>query len=309
VDAVEFVEFPLDTTVVAPVIYREWTQKGPTHWDYVDQSHRTTPKGVRVSREAARELGQLLYRYSEFIGEPGRYCRADVLVTPDALMVLEVNMAYVDGWGTALNLSRAAGIQVWPPVFADCFTLDKPAYQPELELLMREIGGNRRICEDHRRCEGGICVYGARNPAIDNKLHLARFAPSWHGELVQIPRFYTAESGTSWEDVPQDVYLKYVDKFGPEATAARFSVRRGKPSGKARSLRRSYEQNLMIAQTQVSSLGAGGQPISPIGSAKPVPGLQLVVMAANLHDMAGYVQYAYGDIITDDSQHGPLQLG
>ena len=308
-NSVEFAEFPLDTTKVAPVIYREWTKLGPTHWDYVDQRHRVTPKGVIVSREATRELEQLLFRYTEFIGEPGRYCRADVLVTPDSLAVLEVNMAYVDGWGTALNLSRAAGIQVWQPPFANCFTLDKPAYLPELELLLRELGGDRHIDDNHRQCRGGVCVYGQRNPEIDDKRLLARFAPNWHGELVTIPTFYMAETGTSWIDIPQDVYLKYVDKFGTEAMSARFSVRRGKPSGKARSLRASYEQGRMIAQARVHSLGMGGQTASPFGSDQPNPGLQLVVLAVDRDYLVGYAQYAHGDIITDNSLHGPLALG
>lgn len=309
-DVVEFVEFPLNTTVVAPVIYREWKKLGPTSSGYVDQPHRVTPQGVRISREAARELGQLLYNYSRFIDEPGRYCRADVLVTPNALMVLEVNMAYIDGWGTALNLSRAAGIKVWPPSFARCFLLDAPAYQPELELLLQELGGKHRICQQHDTCDGPACAYGLRNPAIDNKRHLARFAPYWHGELVKIPTFYTEESGTSWADVPTDVYLKFTDKFGPYAQAARVSVLRGKPGGKARFLRHAYEQGGLIAQARVEALGRGGKPYAAPGAAEePNPGLQLVVMAAGPHELMGYVQYAFGDIITDDSVHGPLQLG
>lgn len=127
--AVEFKEFKLEPNVqLAPVIYR-------------DTPHRTTPFGAVVRSDAASEMLEFIQQYASFIGA-GRnpYFRLDVYVAGGKLWVLEVNAAFVDGWGIALNLSRAVGRTIsqneltFPRCFAMHGSLD---YLPEMELLNR----------------------------------------------------------------------------------------------------------------------------------------------------------------------------
>ncbi len=310
---VVFRDFPLDRNVVARIIYK-------------DRPHWVTPAGVQILPHTVTELQRFVNDYTAFLRTSTvGFFRIDAHVTYDSIAILEVNAAFVDGWGTALNLARAAGIKRpnLTHMFPEHFTLDDLAYLPELHLLITELNGEHLICRDSDCDRHTHYVYGRRNNAqgntfvlphrgveFDDKRHLARFADTWQSKTVHIPTFYTYEGGVAWQDVPDDVYLKFAVKDGPNAQRARFSVLRGKPSGKARFLRSCYEHGELIAQARVDGAGLGGQPYKAVSedSSSGNPRLQLVILAHGTA-LVGYVQYAYGNIITDDSLHGPLAFG
>ncbi len=298
---VQFREFDFDPSVkVAPVIYQ-------------DQPHRVTPTGATISPGMGAELLEFIQQYAGSIGAGlNPYFRLDVYIRDDKLWVLEVNTAFVDGWGVALNLSRAAKAPVGIDelFFPRCFGMESSDYRPELELLIEElrIAGRTRhhICTPWSRpdCRGPVYVYGRDDSALhwpengwtlDNKLNLAWFSELWEGELVMTPKTYSATS--DWADVPDNVFLKFVDKGSPEAIRAGFSVMPGKPAGKAPFIRRCYNAGDLIAQERV------------YGMRLPVEGrerqVQLVVLS-NAQMLTGYVQYGAGIIVNDNSIHGPL---
>jgi hypothetical protein len=246
--------------------------------------------------------------------------RLDVYPDEDKLAVLEVNTAFVDGWGTALNLNRATGeVLDTTGVFPDRFGLMEERYRPELALLLGELAvrGQRGTSleewseQEEAAQETPIYVYGRRQDEtplvlprdglkLDNKLILACFSPYWEGDFVEIPETFAQGTGTPWDEVPADVYLKFIDKSSPEAARARASVIRGKPSGKAPFLRRAYTDDKLIAQRivpqYIEETGEMGQRAA-----------QLVVLAKG-DFLTGYVQYGLGTLINDDSIHGPLRF-
>jgi hypothetical protein len=251
--------------------------------------------------------------YGEFTGKPGMTSRTDLLPVRDPrdgrvkLAVVEIGRSFPDGWGAALNLSRAAGIDIKPtPDFPGRFVLQDEAYRAELELLIAELGSGR-IIADSEPVEGGSAfVYGYTDPELDDKRILAEFARGWSGGPVVIPQFYTPED-TAWADIPEGVYLKFVDKQGPEAQRARFSVLRGKPEGKARFLRQCYEAGKLIAQQEIEGIGMKGEPYMPAGQEGENPRAQVILLSQGA-PITGYVQYSDKAIINDDSVRGPLQV-
>ncbi len=311
-----FRTFPLDRSQVAASICNEYVQTGVTGWEYVPLRHRFAADGISLDGPTVRQLRQFTNAYATFMGAPDDYYRLDLYITPDSLAVLEVNADFVDGWGTALNIARAAGIEttVASRHFPSCFVLANYAYRPELELLLAELGGTRHhICAQPKpTCSDPLYLYGRALPpqhahrsrygssAYDDKHRLAEFATSWSGDLVRIPQIYTSAS-TAWGDIPNDAFLKFAQKSGPQSEAARFSVRYGKPLGKAKFLQACWRDGSLIAQANVDGLGRYGQPA--VGVLNPCA--QLVVLAHRGH-LAGYVQYDVRRIITDDSVHAPL---
>ncbi len=297
---IKWVNFELDKSVVAPVIYGTCR-------------HETTGRGVELSSEIATELRRFLAGFNASLGviyPP--YYRIDAYFDQWSVNILELNASFVDGWGTALNLARAAGIQVpggkllFPEKFA---TLDE-VYKPELELFVRELGylGHRHVVSDvASNADSPVYVYGRigtkENPntlphdglRLDNKFNLAEFSHEWKGEIVRIPRHYTNRS-TEWRSVPSEVVLKFADKNGPECRAARQSVIIGKPAGKAAFIRKCYECGSIVAQDLVHPAQRDGE------------NCQLVIMAIGDEPITGYVQYSHKKIINDNSVHGPLVL-
>lgn len=173
------------------------------------------------------------------------------------------------------------------------------------------MGSNdHHICEFpvriNHECHGPIYVYGRLNGSpevwpenglvLDNKLNLARFSSHWRGELIATPPTYTFED-TDWAEVPEDVFLKFVDKSGPESVRAGFSVKPRKPRGKSPFLRRCYNEGSLIAQQRIDGV--------KIQMDSHVRRAQLVALS-NAKMITGYVQYGFGDIINDNSLHGPL---
>jgi len=313
VEQVRFVRFPLDEAVVAPTIYRRRERTGPVGYEYVDQPNIVTAEGVVLEEQVTSELDRLLAGYGEFTGRPGITSRTDLLPVRGPqdgrvrLAVIEIGRSFPDGWGAALNLSRAAGIVVEPaPDFPERFVLRDEAYRPELELLVAELGGGRSIATGDEAPGEGAFVYGYTDPTLDDKRLLAEFARDWSGDWVIVPQFYSAED-TAWADIPPDVYLKFVDKQGPEAQRARFSVLRGKPEGKARFLRQCYEAGTLIVQREAEGIGMNGDPYIPAGEPCENPRAQVILLSQGA-PITGYVQYSDKAIINDDSVRGPLQV-
>ncbi len=312
-----FRQFPTVPGVeVAPVVYR--TEQGGL-------PHRTTDQGLVIGAEASRELRTFVQAYAGMMraSEP-QFWRLDVYPYEDRLVVLEVNAAFVDGWGVALNLARAAGIEVaagqigFPRSFGVSGAMGWHCL-PELELLVSELSarglGQHKIDSfDGQTGSGPTYVYG-RQPdpqkwpgrvwpidgrSRDNKLHLARFSRAWRSRLVTTPECFTA-ADTAWQDVPAAVYLKVADKDDREVLQrVKFSVRAGKPSGKAPFLRQCYNASRLIGQLAVPPRSVtlnGWEQFA-----------QLVVLT-NGQVITGYVQYSgQSNIINDNSVHGPAQF-
>lgn len=275
--------------------------------------HQVTNLGVGISAEATAELRRFMREYATFLGADKPFFRLDVYMAGRKLWVLEVNTAFVDGWGTALNLSRAAGLPVATDLlwFPKHFCLLDEAYRPELELLVSELGvagkENHHICEDWKTVAKNEDVYAygrtqghniwpKRGVELDNKMNLQRFRVRWHSELIAIPRMFTP-SDTVWADVPSTAFLKFTDKSGSESQRARFSVKAGKPAGSSPFLKRCYNDGTLIAQERID-----GRKTWLNGHDRQI---QLVVLG-NTHMLTGYVQYGLGSIVNDNSIHGPL---
>lgn len=298
--------FDMDRSIVASSIY-------------AGAAHRTTERGVSLSSPIVEELRRLLRAYNKFLRVREPYYRIDAYFDEGTLSVLEINAAFVDGWGTALNLSRASNIPIESSKlrFPFNFATVEQAYLPELELFVRELerhrGERADICNlrDWAWADDEIYVYG-RVPhdetlnvlpreglRLDDKRNLARFEQERMAGLnekrVRIPRHYMS-SCTPWEAVPSDVVLKFWDKDGPEARQARQSVIIGKPQGKAKFLSGCYEQGSLIAQTFVRPSAYDGD------------NMQLVILVVGDEPVTGYVQYSTKKIINDNSVHGPLAL-
>ena len=309
---IEFNEFTLNPGVaIAPVIYQ-------------GARHQVTPWGATVGPDIAGELQRFVQEYAWHVGAHQPFFRIDVYPSGSHLAILEVNTCFVDGWGTAANLSRATGIPV--PLerigFPRCLGWHgSNVYLPELELLVSELairGANDyHICKyDNRRpgCHGEPCylygriagpnVWPLNGLTLDNKSYLATFGHRWSSQHVIVPAHYTS-ADTPWDGIPADAVLKLTDKSDPATAIVRWSVRLGKPQGKAKFLRQLYAEGRLIAQARVTGLK------------RSVPDFpyerytQLVVLAGGDSQsgnalLAGYVQYAAWHIVTDDSVHGPL---
>lgn len=304
--SVKFLRVDLDPRVnIATCIYRK-------------KPHETTNLSGIASSSATAEMLRFVRDYANFIDAGDQpFFRLDVQVANGQLVVLEVNAAFVDGWGTAFNLSRAAGMKLDMAQigFPTCFGLEETAYLPELNLLIRELDPNNvtplHVCPDWRNCPDSrrSYVYGRVSDvspdilpynglAFDDKRHLVRFSQGWHSDLVTTPQHYTV-ADTPWTDVPREVYLKFADKSSPECLRTGFSVQRGRPDSKGGKLRSRYNEGKLIAQACVY-----GERVDPNRNGHPLTA-QLVVLT-NGEMLCGYTQYAGGEIINDNSIHGPL---
>lgn len=307
-----FTRFALDPRLIAPVIYR-------------DQPHQVTPAGLVITQAACRELRTFIQAHAGLMKAKSPYFwRIDIYPHPDRLVVLEVNGHFVDGWGTALNLSRSAGIEVdaasigFPPHFVTVGSAGQDCL-PELELLIQELRarGLKRHHLTHINYAMAkadpMYVYGRAfaddwpsnvwpldGAFRDDKSHLARLSRSWMGRLVTTPDNYTV-GDIPWDDVPQDVFLKFTRKDSILLHRAGFSVQYGKPRGKAPALRGWYNSGQLIAQAAVEPVVVDFDGL--------MQNAQLVVLT-NGQVLTGYVQYSHRQVINDNSIHGPaLFLG
>lgn len=300
---IQFEDFDLRHEIIAPVIYGT-------------SPHHVTGRGVVVSRNVRTELQALLAAFSRANGaERLPYYRVDAYFDENTLWVLEINAAFVDGWGTALNLSRASGVSIveWTKLqfFPRSFATTDPRYLPELQLMVDELKsmgmcGHRIVPWSFDQTESTY-VYGragtkeAPNTVpydglrLDDKLNLGLFSRSWSGRCVKIPTHYF-EPADTWDEIPTNAILKFCDKGSDESRRARASVFIGKPSGKASFLKGCYREKKMLAQSRVEPSQDGGM------------NCQLVILAIGDTPITGYVQYSDKEIINDDSVHGPLVI-
>ena len=129
---IQFHDFPMDRSQVAPCIYK-------------NLSHQTTNTGIVLNHTIIKELRRFLLEYLQSLAKTFSsyhfYCRIDAYFDENSITILEVNTAFVDGWGTALNLSRTCGIKINPDLlfFPKFFSYCSCDYLPELQLLVDEL--------------------------------------------------------------------------------------------------------------------------------------------------------------------------
>jgi hypothetical protein len=98
------------------------------------------------------------------------------------------------------------------------------------------------------------------------------------------------------EEVPKEVVLKFCDKNSSECERARQSVLFGKPSGKAPFIKRCYNAETLLGQEVIQPTRENDR------------SCQLIIFAIGDEPITGYVQYGWGQIINDNSVHGPLRI-
>jgi hypothetical protein len=274
-----FQETMLDRAIVAPSIYGDFP-------------HLVTNLSLIVEDDIKVELGQFMREYAAFLDAQDKYFRIDLYFDADHVYVIEVNVEVADGWGVALNLQRAAGCKpceraTFPNVFP---TFPGDPRETEFRLAVNEFA--------FLGVDSSVQLLSERifDP-LDNKLHLARFADRWVGERVKVPRLYW-NGNAAWEDVPQDVYLKFADKFSPEAIRSRYSAKPRSELGKAKQMKQLFAEGSAIAQERVITA------LTPCGKQ-----VQAVVMCAGSQVVTGYIQVASAgrSVINDKGTlKGPL---
>lgn len=252
----------LDRAVVAPSIYGDFP-------------HFVTNLSLVIENKVKTELERFVREYAAFLDADDRYFRIDLYFDGDRVYVIEVNVEVADGWGVALNLLRAAGREpcekaTFPSVFP---TFPDDPRVTEFKLAVNEfaiLGATSSI---------EVLPVRTFDP-LDNKLHLARFSDMWVGERVRIPRLYW-NGNAAWEDVPEDVYLKFADKFCVEAIRSRYSAKPRSELGKAKQMKQLFAEGNAIAQERVEpSLTACGKQV------------QAVAMCSGSQVVTGYIQVA-----------------
>lgn len=304
--SVIFRDFQLNASVIAPCIY-------------ASAHHRTTTLGAVVSSSVQDELRCLLRQLLDVagVGSEGTFFRVDAY--PDAsglLNVLEVNAHFVDGWGTALNLARAAGYRVAldPTCFPRLWTSEEDVYLPELQLTHDELarygvqGGGQppRIIERREALNGAnepVYWYGrfrrfdesphirpASGDRLDDKGLLSDLSLLWEGNEVLVPMTYGCEVA-SWDELPRAVVFKPRRKYDTNSP-----VQFRSDIGRGREARQAYDEGETVAQEVLTRYLVANRPV------------QLVIMCAGTEPLTGYLQHADEGtrIINDDSEHGPL---
>src|SRR3989338_7094869 len=187
--------FSLDESVLPRSVYRD-PFKG------YEIAHKTTSWGLVLEDEVQDETGAFF----------------------DKLLILEVNVETQDGWGVALNLVRAAGVKVEIPPDADMpgeFIDYGDGHRAEFELACQELallGCKAAIKEGELNPDPwfwGI-PWSIPKHELDDKMYLARFASTWQGESVLVPKMYHRDE-VPWEEIPEDVIFKFGKKYGPES--------------------------------------------------------------------------------------------
>ena len=288
---------------------------------YDAQPHQVSPIGLRIDLKIKNELELFLSRFinSCNVSEDGVYLRTDAFFCPETglIEIIEVNAHFVDGWGIALNLQRAAGIKnlLNGTSFPPFWTTSQSIYQPELELACQELtllGHPAKPINWQSALANStdqIYWYGrfdryikhpqvvpANGPLIDDKKQLAIFSDQWQGDRVTVPECFWPEK-TSWSGLHEDIIFKFRHKNGPEVKKARFSVQFKANAGRAKFIKKCFQQDLGIAQKVIKPF------LMPDGSPT-----QLIILSVGSKILTAYMQIALPEtkIINDNSAHGPV---
>ncbi len=262
------------------------------------------------------ELQEFLTQFLASAGAPdhGVYLRVDAFFDELCLKIIEINACFVDGWGIALNLTRAANHPVYLSHvrFPTLWVVEEKLYRPEAELACDEL----RLHDQQARVirpgelkqmkkQPLVYWYGrsrdypnivpAGGPSLDNKLHLARFSRGWQGDLVHTPHCHWNEA-TPWDELPPDGVVKPCDKDRANSVQVSNISSHRLPVH----LRQLYEAGKIVVQERIEPY------LTPHGSPT-----QLIIMTAGARPIAGYLQIARPGTfcITDNSTHGPLLFG
>lgn len=288
---------------------------------YGDTPYLTTPFATTLSRTVQDEVSCLLAALLMQTGaaEMGTYFRIDAYLDPThgsgRLSILEVTTQYVDGWGIALNLSRAAGRrpQLAPVDFPRLWVLDNSRYRSEIELDVREItlatNGELapRVIDAEEyvtnelaywygwKAPEGEQILPSRGRFLEDKRHLYELAKTWQGEQVYIPSLYMIDE-TPWDALPFPVVCKNRRKnvgiYGNVALC-RSRADTGKYA------RRAYERGEAVAQVYSH----------PFLLQDRYP-TQLEILCIGIKPTTGYLLVGDPDtfVLNDRAKHGPLFL-
>lgn len=301
---IRFFNFALNKQLVAQEIFQGFV-------------HQTTKQGVIINNLITKELTNLLKEFNQFVKAPHTpYYRIDAYFDSKNLYILEINAAFVDGWGTALNLSRASGIPTANELlrFPIQFHSAEANYLPELELFIAELkycgidtslgmnwGEPTYIYGRNGHLYNSSTVFPQEGNRIDNKSNLAKFSQIWRGNSVHIPKHYYSPSYT-WEALPEEIVLKFCDKDSTECKKAGRSVYFGKSHKKSSYLLRCFTEGSLIGQELIT-------PKNRILDDCDTPfNCQLIILAIGSDPLTGYTQYSPNKIINDNSIHGPLWI-
>ncbi len=291
---------------------------------YDDRQYCVSEWGLVVSQVVQEELREFLEKFLSFCGRSaqGVYLRIDAFLDPSTefLKVIEINARFVDGWGTALNLNRAAG---YPVDLGHCqFPLfwhlpeDSECYRQEFNLLRRELGlAGFRIREVNRASLGKgkeVYYYGRDYPdrnnqtlvvpawgyELDDKLKLAEFSWQWEGKLVKVPAYYSSPEW-SWDEISrEEIVFKFTEKYSADHCRAGASVlyARNITSRNEKFLQSCYGRRTLIAQELTAGLEINGR-VS-----------QAVILTCGTFPATGYLLLAplSTKSINDSFEHGPL---
>jgi hypothetical protein len=306
-DTVNLVKTTLDCSLLSKTIF-------------VGTTYHTTNTGLEIPKVVKDELERFLKLYLEMSGikeTEGVFFRVDLYPDEEdgVFWIIEVNALFVDGWGIALNFTRATGqtIKIEDGLFPKVWTTEDPLYVPELELACQELTlatGQKHEFEPASSCRHNQHLaywYGrsrlrenlwpTNGELLDDKILLCRMATRWNGRCINIPESFSSETG-GWDHLPDRQNLVF--KLRRKWTNPRMSVQFGDQIGKGKFWRKLWCEDEAIAQTRIKQTAtADNQPV------------QAIVLTAGSRVIAGYIQLAQPGtrIINDNSVHGPIIFG
>jgi len=247
---------------------------------YDEMPHLVESVGLTLPADIVAELQRFMSEFATFtrIRDLSEKCfRLDLYFDGTTVFLIEINVEVADGWGVSLNLLRAADKTLRPKVVG-LFPIIIPTFPGDLRATEFNLA-----CSEFLRY--GHLTEVVLNPSrvhdeLDNKKYLTRFAQVWKGGLVKVPKTYSVEV-CPWENVPEDVYLKFTDKFCPEATKARYSAKPRRELGRAKQMRGLYLEGRAIAQERI-------EPYRLPDNRQ----VQAVVMFLGVIPVTGYIQIA-----------------
>lgn len=215
-----FKDFSINPEIIAPRIYSSFDRQISSRW-------------IEINDEVRWELEDFLKAYIEFLwlGDKKAFFRIDSYFDQNRLYILDVNASFVDGWGNAINFTRAVWEEVWEILnwyFPKNFFLQEEVYRPEFELAISEVWMQtwenfQEIDELNSMMSTYIYwnlrgwketenVYPFNWIKNDDKRNLARFSKIWRWDLVKIPVFITPKDEQDFYKIPDDVVLKIASK-------------------------------------------------------------------------------------------------